>query len=314
VQKIEKDKVSLRERAGGIMAIHDMAIMPSFGESIDIATRLLHEEGMPNPRLDAELLLQHVLKKNRLELHLARHELHDPAMLESFCALIERRLAHEPVAYLIGHKEFFGHDFVVTRACLIPRPDTEIVVEECLKLIPIASTELIIDLCTGSGAIAIALLKERSAINAIATDISRDALRIARTNAERLDVARRLLLCHGDLLAAVPQGTIASIIVANPPYIRREDIKTLSPSVRDYEPHCALDGDSDGLIFYRRILCDANKFLSPGGFLLLEIGYDQAEEVSALVDEGWSKLRIIKDLGRRDRCIVLQLRVQSEKS
>jgi release factor glutamine methyltransferase len=286
----------------------------SYQESIDRATKELRAASIETPRLDAEILLQHALSKNRIELYLARHEVHNDKTLEAYKALVNRRRSHEPVAYICGHKEFFGYDFLVNSACLIPRPDTEIVVEQCLRHIALSSDETIFDLCTGSGIIAITLLKERPLLRAIATDISNDALKLAHENAKNLKVDERLAFGQGDLFAAIDPCEKASLIVSNPPYVRAPDIDNLASSVRDFEPHIALDGGKDGLDFYRRILKEAPSFLRAHGHLICEIGFDQASDISALIDDTWIAVEIIKDLGQRDRCIVLQLRSHSEKS
>ncbi len=239
------------------------------------------------PRLDAELLLQEVVHKDRLALHLARHEPISDEGLRQYFALVKRRLSHEPLAYIIGHREFYGHDFLVEPACLIPRPDTEIVVEECLNRIDHDSESTILDLCTGSGAIALALLKERPYLTAIATDIARNTLSVAAKNAQRLNVSERLKLYEGDLFRALPASTKVALIVSNPPYIPSDDIALLDSSVRDYEPRGALDGDKDGLTFYRRIITEAPAYLVPQGWLICEIGFNQAEDICAMTDDRW---------------------------
>lgn len=284
-----------------------------YGESVSLATQLFLDVGNESPRLDAELLLAHVLKKNRLELHLARDEMHSEESFAHYFSLVARRLTHEPIAYIVGHKEFYGHEFVVSPACLIPRPDTEILVEECLALIDEKSDAHVLDLCTGSGAIVIALLKARNNLRGVATDISRDALDIATMNAKNLVVSERLKFMHGDLFAElVPQKSFA-LIASNPPYIKTAVVHTLSSTVKNFEPHLALDGDGDGLKFYRRILNDADKFLLDRGYLVLEIGFDQADELMALIDDRWMQPKIVKDLAQHDRVIVLQLRSGSGK-
>ncbi len=281
----------------------------SFLESIEFATQQLTVVGIESPKLDAEILLQCVLKVPSLELFLKRHEQHTHETLEEFLALVARRLCHEPVAYIVGHKEFYGRDFVVSRACLIPRPDSEIVVEECLKRIDVESTGCIIDLCTGSGAIGLTIAKERTHISLIATDISHDALSIASENAKQLDVVERVTLRQGDLFEAFGAAKHkAALIVSNPPYIPRGDIEALSSSVKDFEPIAALDGDKDGLHFYRAILAHAASYLADEGYLVFEIGFDQAEAVVAMLAPCWRLIAVVQDLGARDRCIVLQLR------
>lgn len=279
----------------------------SFDESLKLAEALFLNLGIDSARLDAELLLLHVLKKSKLEFYLTRHELHNRKTFYAFMKLCARRLCHEPIAYIVGHKEFYGHEFVVTRSCLIPRPDTEIIVEECLAQLNVDKAYRVIDLCTGSGAIGLTLAKERPRVTVIATDISKFALRVAKTNAELLSVADRVIFYQGDLFCALPAHMKADLIVSNPPYIASRKVDHLSSTVRDYEPRRALDGAHDGLAFYRKILCDAPMFLVPLGYLILEIGFDQGDALMRMVTHPWMNAQLKKDLSGHNRCLVVQL-------
>lgn len=279
----------------------------SIGSAMRMARTLIEAVGIDSASLDAQLLLSWVTKKSSLEIHLGQKDLLSDHEAAAFFVLVRRRLSFEPIAYITGTKEFFGLDLVVSPDVLIPRPDTEIIVEECLKRISLDSDQEIIELCIGSGAIAIALLHERPLIRVTATDISLAALAIASKNAQNHLVANRLTLYHGDLLSPVPVDQKAALIVANPPYIGTHEMATLSSNVRDYEPALALDaGDEEGLTFYRRIIADAPAYLKPGGYLVLEIGFNQAFAIKKLVNALWKSCDVFKDLAGNDRCIVLQ--------
>lgn len=270
-----------------------------------LAATLLKQVGIESFLLDAQLILGVVTNKERFFVQLDGEQILSSIEQEQFYSLLARRLCFEPMAYIIGAKEFFGATFLVSKDCLIPRPDTEIVVEECLKLID--GHQTIFDLCTGSGAIAISILLNRDQAQVIASDISEKALAMAKLNADRLGVSPRLSLLKGDLFEPF-LGKKAQLIVINPPYISPEEIKKLAPDVREHEPIMALDGGKEGLEFYKRILASVDKHLNEKGYLVLEIGFDQAFALERLVDEKiWTK-KIFKDLAGNDRGIVLQKR------
>jgi release factor glutamine methyltransferase len=275
-----------------------------------LATKLFSDVGIDTASLDAKLLLAHVLKKSHLEMILCREEDLAYEDLFRFLCLVRRRLCFEPIAYILGEKEFYGYSFAVDHRCLIPRPDTELIVEKCLNILEKFSCPRVIELCTGSGAITIAILLERDDVSAIASDISEDALVVAKLNAEKLGVLNRVEFRSGDLFLPYAAEEKASLIVANPPYIKSNDIATLPNCVRDHEPIIALDGEEDGLFFYRRIISLAPLYLESEGFLVLEIGFDQATDIKKLVTSDWQSVEVFKDLGFLDRCIVLQLRAQ----
>lgn len=273
---------------------------------VQMASGLLKELRIETAMLDAQLLLAHALKKERLEVQLAGEYRPNEQEIELFFKLLARRLCFEPIAYILGEKEFYGASFKVSKDCLIPRPDTEVVVEECLKLIKDDSR--VFELCTGSGAIAITLLRECLKLEVLASDISPKALAIALENSQNLGVGDRLKLLQGDLFEPFKGFEPANLIVINPPYIPTSDIAGLSPSVKEHEPKLALDGGADGLNFYRRILTEASNYLVPDGFLVMEIGFDQGEALKSLAQiHGWLGV-IFKDLAGLDRGIVLQKR------
>ncbi len=258
------------------------------------------------PRLDAEILLAHALGWSRVRVLSSLRETMPDDALQTFRALVERRAAREPVAYLIGRKEFYGLKFIVDRRVLVPRPETETLVTAALewarqRFAP-HDTLLIADIGTGSGCIAIALAVHLPNALVYAIDLSADALAVARQNIELHGVASRVTLLCGDLLAPLPQPV--DLLVSNPPYTVINDIDA---GVRLYEPHLALDGGSDGLAVYRRLLAAAPQAVRPGGALLLEIGAMQAGAVTALVRQVFpaAAVRVLPDLAGRDRVVAV---------
>lgn len=255
----------------------------------------------PHPeraRLDAEALLLHIFRENAPERNrawLVAHWNSPTGHGAEFRALIERRLAGEPIQYIIGEAEFYGLPFRVTRDVLIPRPETEYLVEKVLELTASFTAPRIVDIGTGSGAIAVVLAHKLPGARLTATDLSAPALKIARQNAVRNGVARiRFLL--GDLLAPVAEERF-DIIVSNPPYVPTADRATLSVEVREYEPALALFAGDDGLDVYRRLIPAAFDALKPGGFVALEIGYGQSISIiELLARSGFQRVEFIPDL------------------
>ncbi|HEY1372637.1 MAG TPA: peptide chain release factor N(5)-glutamine methyltransferase [Candidatus Binatia bacterium] len=276
----------------------------SIASALKNATTQLAASDIDSARLDAEILLGEALGTDRGRLFLNDLELPDAA-LARFRALVARRAGGEPVSYITGRREFWSLDFIVTPAVLTPRPETELLVEIALKLIVSKAAPRILDLGTGSGAIAVALAKEIPGAEIVATDIFREALAIARANARRHGVDNRIRFFAGDLLAPVAAMTGGfDLIVSNPPYIRRADIAALPRDVRDYEPRIALDGGADGRDFYRRIAREAPDYLSAGGFAAVEIGAGMSADVARLfADAGFADVRIEKDLAGLERVV-----------
>jgi release factor glutamine methyltransferase len=241
----------------------------------------LRAHGFETPDLDARLLVGHALGLDHGALMAAAARALTPAETETLEAALARRLAYEPVARIRGSKEFWSLPLAVTADVLVPRPETETVVEAALAVAARGRTLRIADLGTGSGAILLALLSELPAASGIGTDRSERALAVARRNADALALGRRaaFVACH--FADAIAGG--CDIVVANPPYIPSDDIATLAPDVRDFDPRLALDGGRDGLSAYRAIAADAARVLAPGGWLALEIGSNQAEAVPALL-------------------------------
>ena len=272
-----------------------------------LAAQRLARAGCDSPILDAEILLAHALRQNRAWLY--AHPTNIPAQshLDKFCNLLARREQREPVAYLVGHKEFFALDFEVTPHVLIPRPDTELLVETAIAMNneQIKGGGRIVDVGTGSGCIAVTLAKHLPAVRLIAVDRSVAALSVARRNAVRHEVMDRISFVSGDLLQALT-GPF-EMIVSNPPYVSRAELADTSPEVNQYEPHLALNGGKDGLNIVRRLLAQGQAQLKPGGSLLVEIGAAQGNAVTHLAQTHFPQATISlkKDLAGRDRLLVV---------
>ncbi len=268
---------------------------------LDWTTQRFTDAGIAPARLEAQLLLAHVLRCSRVQLYTAFDKPLAEAELAGYRELIKRRLGGEPVAYLIGEQEFWALPFYVDASVLVPRPDTETVIEVARALRPEPAAPCrVLDLCTGSGAIAISLAKELPGAQVVATEVSAEAAAVARRNAERNAVTERVEVRVGDLFAPAA-GERFDLIVANPPYIASAVIATLAPEVR-HEPPIALDGGPDGLAFYDRICAAAPAHLSPGGAIVLEHGYDQADAVRTRLEAaGFQRVAMVRDLGKNPR-------------
>lgn len=274
-------------------------------ELLTWTTDFLKSKGNDAAKWEAEILLAHVLNCKRVDLFVRFAEQPSESDRAKFRELIHRRVAGCPVAYLVGSREFYLLNFDVSPAALIPRPDTETLVLEALKrLKPLAAPD-VLDIGTGSGCIAVSLAHQKKDARVTATDISPDALEVAKRNAAKHSVADRMTFLQGDLFAPLPAGATFDLIASNPPYIAQSEFASLSPDVRDHEPRLALDGGPDGLALYRRIANDAVPFLKPGGSLLLEIGYTQDEAVRGLLAER-AELEVgatLKDMGGHARVV-----------
>jgi release factor glutamine methyltransferase len=268
---------------------------------LDWTTQRFTDAGIEAARLEAQLLLAHVLGCTRVQLYTGFDRPLDEDELAAYRGLIKRRLAGEPVAYLLGEQEFWGLPFWIDASVLVPRPDTETVVEVARATrADRAAPCRVLDLCTGSGAIAISLARELPGAQVIATEISPEAAALARRNAERNAVADRVDVRTGDLWAPVA-GERFDLVVSNPPYIATGVIPTLPADVRR-EPRVALDGGPDGLAFYDRICAHVREHLVPGGALVVEHGFDQAEAVRARLERaGLSRVTLVHDLAKQPR-------------
>jgi release factor glutamine methyltransferase len=270
-------------------------------EALRAAEADLTAAGIEDAWLEAEVLLRHALGLDRAHLLSRLRERLPPAQGAAFRALLKRRLAHEPTAYIVGHREFYGLELETTPAALIPRPETELLVDEVLNALTADRPRLIADVGTGNGAVAVALAANLPAAAVHAVDTSEAALALARRNADRHSVADRIHFHCGDLLDPLPEPVDA--IAANLPYVKSNDWKALPPEIREHEPRAALDGGPTGLREVERLLRQAPDRLHPGGLLAVEIGWDQREEASAIAREcfpqaGVSVKRDMAGLGR----------------
>jgi len=251
----------------------------------------LRSAAIDQERRTAGLLLCHVMGIDRTHLLTRYDQQIDEAQYRDYLALVERRAAGEPVQYLTGHQEFYGLDFIVTPDVLIPRPETEFLVERVTKLVGESkqSSPLIVDVGTGSGCIAVTLARHLPSARLIATDASRSALNVARENAERHGVLNRIEFLEGDLLAPLGERGLegaVDVLASNPPYVNDESFELLQREVREWEPHTALFGGVDGLDFYRRLIAESPPYLKPGGCLVFEIGFSQVDSISEMVEGG----------------------------
>lgn len=296
-----------------------LANAQTLGEALSLATRWLRGDARSDTAaLDAQLLLAHVIGLSRATLLAFPERLlaHDAA--ERYAALVARRVAREPVGYLTGHREFMGLDFLTDRRALIPRPETELLVESALVEVRSRLEErpdsplLVADIGTGSGAIAVALARLEPRLETIyATDMSPDALGLARENARRLGVEERVRFFQGDLLQPLPQRV--DVLLANLPYVAPRDETLLADDVRRYEPSIALYGDDDGLGHLRRLFAQAPEFVAPGATIVLEFGYDQRRAVESLAHATFASAEVVimTDYAGWDRLVVIRTAARS---
>jgi release factor glutamine methyltransferase len=283
----------------------------SIAEAILQGTHSLRKAGVPEARREAGSLLAHVISRDRS--FIISHA-EDPITSEEtarFADLIDDRARGKPLQYLTGHQEFFGLDFEVNEDVLIPRPETELLVETALKLLSKPEASFICDVGTGSGCVAVTLLHEVSNARCVALDISPAAIEVAKRNAARHGVIDRLEFLISDCFAKVDKDTMFDLIVSNPPYVSLHDLEGLQKEVRDCEPHLALEAGADGLSIIRRLLVDAGTYLKPGGHFLFEIGFDQRVAVESLIapmvsSGSWKLLDIYPDLQGIPRTVAMQ--------
>lgn len=265
---------------------------------LDWTKQYFADKGLENPRLDAEVLLCAVLQCQRIKLYVDFERPLTAVELATYKAYVQRRAQHEPLAYILGHREFMRNDFKVTEATLVPRPETELLVESLTKAAPYLKPEgevKILDIGTGSGAIIISLLDYLPKAKGVGVDISVEALIVAKENAETIGVKERCGFVRSDVFSRLPIEKKFDIIVSNPPYIPAADIATLAKDVQR-EPRSALDGGADGLDFYRRIIAEASEHMEEEGLLAFEVGIHQSEAVTQLCREaGFVATAIRKD-------------------
>ncbi|MEI8217378.1 MAG: peptide chain release factor N(5)-glutamine methyltransferase [Eubacteriales bacterium] len=288
----------------------------SIREAINVATTRLTVAESESPKLDAEVLLAYFLKVDRSFLFAHYADDLDEKRSDSFFEIIDRRASGMPVAYIIGRKEFMGISFKVNENVLIPRPDTEIIVEETIKIANEHQKGLgnleILDLCCGSGAIAVSLAYYLNKAKLTATDISSAALNVARENAKDYKLSGKIKFVQGDLFSPFRSKGLGKthfdMIISNPPYIKSEVISTLQREILEHEPMIALDGGESGLDFYIKIIEKAPDFLKKNGYLILEIGHDQKDQILQLLDKigQFREYRVAKDLAGHDRVVIAQ--------
>ncbi len=277
---------------------------------LDWTSQYFEQNAIPNPRLDAEVLLGHLLGKSRLQLYL---DFEMPVFQENltpFRELIKKRIAHTPVSYLTNQKEFMSLEFYVDERVFIPRPETEQLVETILTT-QIDTSQRLLELGTGSGVIATILAVHQPEWDITATDLSEDALAVAKKNAETHACTAQIKFLSGDLFEPIkaidPNGeTQFDWIVCNPPYIKKTESENLSPDVRDYEPEIALFAGDDGLAVIRRLIAEAPEYLAPNGKLILEIGDTQADAVRTLIsaEPAYCSPELIKDYAEKERIVL----------
>lgn len=279
--------------------------MPSIGAAWRAVRDRFRAGDIDTPELDARLLAEAAFELGRLELSLREEEAASSDGLAQLNGFADRRLDGEPVARILGHKEFYGLDFELNGATLVPRPETEMLVEEAIAAVEGVSEPVLLDLGTGSGCIVIAVLKHVERARAIAVDLSAKAIAMATRNAERHGVADRLQLRVGSWCEPLTPGETFDVVVSNPPYVESDIIGELSLEVGQFDPKLALDGGEDGLGAYRAITACLGGRVKPGGTVLVEIGSEQGFEVGALISAaGFSQIDIKKDLAGLDRLVV----------
>lgn len=277
---------------------------------LDWTTNHFSEKKIDSPRLSAELLLSFVLGLKRIELYTQFDRKVDQDKLNQLHGLVKRAGENEPISYITKRTEFYGLELIITLDCMIPRPETELLVERAIEFLRNNNdSQLICDLCTGSGCIAVAIAKNCPNVRIIATDISASALRIAAKNIDKFKLNESIKLLCGDLFdPIIPQLDTAKfdLIVCNPPYISTADFNSLDKNIKDYEPQLALLAGPDGLDIYRRIAEKIDSFLKENAAVILEVGYQQGQAVKKLLEanSGFSEIIIEKDCHDNDRIVI----------
>ena len=302
----EPDDSQIEVAIASLLAAEGIEYKKKIAELLQEGSSIFKEAAVDTYMLDSQLLLGKVINKDKLYLITNRDKEISKKNEKEYFELIEKRKNKMPIKYILKSAEFMGLDFNVEEGVLIPRPDTEILVEETLKYIPQDESMNVCDLCCGSGAIGIALASFRKNINIDLIDYYDTPMKVTESNIAKHNLKDRAKFVKSDLLKVViNQNKKYKILVSNPPYIKDKLIPTLMDDVKDYEPHTALSGGEDGLIFYRRIVEESSKVLEDDGILAFEIGHDQGEEVKKLmINSGYSDVRIVKDLAGLDRVVI----------
>lgn len=280
---------------------------------LNFSTSHLRNHEIDNPRLEAELLVGHCLGLSREKLYIHLNDLVEEKDKERILMILERRKKGEPIQYIIGHREFWSLDIKVTPKVFIPRPETEILVEQAILILKKESSKQdlsVLELGTGSGAISISLAKELENISLIATDISFEAILLAKENAIKSGIDKKIKFICGDLFTPFRfiNGGYFDMIISNPPYIKSSEIMRLQREIKNYEPIMAIDGGEDGLKFHRRIIGSSTLYLKKEGWLLMEIGHGQGDSILGLIKEKecFKKVEIVKDLSGLERLVKIK--------
>ena len=271
--------------------------------AINDSTRLLRKKNIKNPKLDSEILMSKVINKDRKYILLNQNKKIGEEKLIRFENLIKQRGNGKPIAYLIGKKDFWKHEFDVTENVLIPRPDSEIVIDQVLKFTKNKSKLSILDIGVGSGCLLLSILKEQKKFYGVGVDVSKKCLNICQINSHKLALKNRLKLFKSDI-DNFNYGKY-DLIISNPPYIKKLELKYLDKDVVDFEPKLALDGGLEGLSEIKKVIVKTSELIKKNGLLILEIGFDQKNKVKKiLIENGFYINKVVKDLAKNDRCIV----------
>ena len=275
------------------------------GGLIEKCVSILLEAGIKSPQADVEWLASEIFQYRRSELALYALKIPTSEQVNRMLKNINRRLDREPLQHILGIGDFYGYEFRVSSAVLIPRPETETLAELALGFLQSLSSQTVLDLGTGSGCIAITLAKRCPGVKVIASDVSESALKLAKLNAETFDAVKQVEFREADGLAALVKGEQVNLIVSNPPYIPSGEISGLQPEVRYYDPHLALDGGEDGLHFYKLLAAQGQSRLKPGGKLMAEFGNGQELAIEGLFTQAaWPKVEFSKDLTGQPRIVI----------
>lgn len=271
-------------------------------ELVKSSIELFKDKGIEESQIEASLLISHALKIDRTKLYLSDERELTAEELNLIDKLLKRRVQHEPIQYIMGETEFMSFTFSVNSSVFIPRPETETAVETLIELAKSSTSPVIFDIGTGSGVIAISVLKFIKDASVYASDIA--SLDTAHDNAERLGVTDRIKLVSGNLFEPFTEIQKADFIVSNPPYIRTQDIEFLQPEIQDFEPHESLDGGEDGMKCIKPLIEESKNYLKDGGTLILEIGDGNSQKIKDIAANFFQEVRIIKDLANKDRVLV----------